>query len=211
MASRLPIFFYGGARIKAKDVIANEAVRWKEVRLIDENGAQLGIVSSRDALNLARERGYDLVAVAPTANPPVCKIVDLGKYLFEQTKREKESRKKQSKIEVKQMRYRLKIDTNDLMIKNKKVKEFIEDGNRVNIEIWFRGREMAFTDKGFELANKIIDALSDVATVTSEPKMNGRNLIFSLEPNKDTLKRLKERRDKNVSKVENKEIRSKEV
>lgn len=109
------------------------------------------------------------------------------------------------------MRYRLKIDTNDLMIKNKKVREFIEDGNRVNIEIWFRGREMAFTDKGFELANKIIDALSDVATVTSEPKMNGRNLIFSLEPNKETLKKLKERRDKNVSKVENKEIRSKEV
>jgi len=181
------------------------------VRVIDETGVQMGLMSSRDALSLARERGYDLVAVAPSASPPVCRLVDLGKYIFEQTKREKESRKKQTKIEVKQMRYRLKIDSNDLMIKNKKVREFIDDGNRVNIEIWFRGREMAFTEKGFELAHKIIDALADVSTITSEPKMNGRNLIFSLEPNKETLKRLKERRDKNGSKIENKEISSKKV
>lgn len=181
------------------------------MRVVDENGAQLGILSSRDALNLARERGYDLVAVAPTANPPVCKIVDLGKYIFEQTKKEKESKKRQSRIEVKQMRYRLKIDVNDLNIKNKKVREFIEDGNRVNIQIWFRGREMAFTDKGFELANKIINALSDAALVSSQPKMEGRNLVFSLEPNKETLKKLKERRDNHGAKVENKEVGSKEV
>lgn len=181
------------------------------MRVVDENGAQLGILSSRDALNLARERGYDLVAVAPTANPPVCRIVDLGKYIFEQTKKEKESKKRQSRIEVKQMRYRLKIDVNDLNIKNKKVREFIEDGNRVNIQIWFRGREMAFTDKGFELANKIISALSDAALVSSQPKMEGRNLVFSLEPNKETLKKLKERRDNHGVKVENKEVGSKEV
>lgn len=181
------------------------------MRVVDENGAQLGILSSRDALNLARERGYDLVAVAPTANPPVCRIIDLGKYIFEQTKKEKESKKRQSRIEVKQMRYRLKIDVNDLNIKNKKVREFIEDGNRVNIQIWFRGREMAFTDKGFELANKIINALSDAALVSSQPKMEGRNLVFSLEPNKETLKKLKERRDNHGAKVENKEVGSKEV
>lgn len=186
-------------------------MRWKEVRLIDENGAQVGIVSSRDALGLARERSYDLVAVAPTANPPVCRLVDLGKYLFEQTKKEKESRKKQARVEVKQMRYRLKIETNDLNIKNKKVREFLEDGNRVNIQIWFRGREMAFTDQGYELANKIINALSDVSIVTTPPKMEGRNMVFSLEPNKETLKRLKERRDKHGNKVENKEVSSEEI
>jgi len=150
------------------------------VRLIGEDGAQVGIMSSRDALNIARERGLDLVLVAPNANPPVCRIVDLGKYLYEQTKKEKEAKKKQTKIEVKQVRYRLKIDTNDLAIKNKKVREFLEDGNRVNIEIWFRGREMAFVDKGYELADKIINALSDVAIVASPPKMNGKIWFFLL-------------------------------
>ena len=181
------------------------------MRLVDENGAQLGIVSSRDALNIAREKGLDLVLIAPNANPPVCKIVNLGKYLYEQTKREKEAKKKQTKIEVKEMRYRLKIDTNDLAVKNKKVREFIENGNRVNIEIWFRGREMAFVDKGYELADKIINALSDVAVVASPPKMNGKNLVFSLEPNKEVLKKLRERREKNEKQNQVEQISNEEV
>jgi len=181
------------------------------VRLIDENGAQVGIMSSREALNIAREKGLDLVLIAPNAMPPVCRIVDLGKYIYEQTKREKEAKKKQTKIEVKQMRYRLKIDSNDLAIKNKKVREFIEDGNRVNIEIWFRGREMTFVDQGFELANKIINALSDVAVVTSPPKMAGRNLVFSLEPNKEVLKKLRERREKNEKQNQVKQVSNEEV
>ena len=181
------------------------------MRLVDENGAQLGIMSSRDALNIAREKGLDLVLIAPNANPPVCKIVNLGKYLYEQTKREKEAKKKQTKIEVKEMRYRLKIDTNDLAVKNKKVREFIENGNRVNIEIWFRGREMAFVDKGYELADKIINALSDVAVVASPPKMNGKNLVFSLEPNKEVLKKLRERREKNEKQNQVEQISNEEV
>ncbi|MEF3245204.1 MAG: translation initiation factor IF-3 [Caldisericaceae bacterium] len=181
------------------------------MRLIDENGAQVGIMSSREALNIAREKGLDLILIAPNANPPVCKIADIGKYLYEQTKKEKEAKKKQVKIEVKNMRYRLKIDTNDLAIKNKKVREFLEDGNRVNIEIWFRGREMAFTDQGFELANKIIDALSNVAIVSSTPKMNGKNLVFSLEPNKEVLKKLRERREKNEKQNQIKQRSSEEV
>ncbi len=165
------------------------------MRVIDENGGQLGIMSSKEAYLLARDRGYDLVAIAPAAAPPVCRIVDLGKYIYEQGKKEKESKKKQTKVEIKQMRYRLKIDSGDLAIKNRKIREFLEDGNRVNIAIWFRGREMAFTDKGFDLANKIIGALHDVAVVTAEPKMAGRNLVFNLEPNKEMLKKAKERRD----------------
>lgn len=192
-------------------MIANESIRLKEVRLIDENGAQVGIMSSREALNIAREKGLDLVLIAPNANPPVCRIVDLGKYLYEQTKKEKEAKKKQTKIEVKQMRYRLKIDTNDLAIKNKKVREFIEDGNRVNIEIWFRGREMAFTDQGFELANKIINSLSDVAVVASPPKMAGKNLVFSLEPNKEVLKKLRERREAHEKQNQVKQVSNEEV
>lgn len=192
-------------------MIANESIRLKEVRLIDENGAQVGIMSSRDALNIAREKGLDLVLIAPNANPPVCRIVDLGKYIYEQTKKEKEAKKKQTKIEVKQMRYRLKIDTNDLAIKNKKVREFIEDGNRVNIEIWFRGREMAFTDQGFELANKIINALYDVSIVASPPKMAGKNLVFSLEPNKEVLKKLRERREAHEKQNQVKQVSNEEV
>ncbi len=203
----LPIF-YGGENIKEKDVIANERIRWKEVRLIDENGNQVGIVSSREALNIARDKNLDLVAIAPNANPPVCKIVDLGKYLYEKNKKEKEAKKKQMKVEMKQMRYRLKIDKNDLDTKNKKVRKFLESGNRVKLEIWFRGREMAHTEKGFELAHKIIDALSDVATVSSEPKLSGRNLIFYMEPTKETLKKLKERRDKNEKKDANDKVSS---
>jgi translation initiation factor IF-3 len=179
--------------------------------LIDENGVQLGVVNSREAFSLARERGYDLVAVAPSSNPPVCKLVDLGKYIYEQNKREKEARRKQTKVEIKQMRYKLKIDSNDISIKNKKVREFIEDGNRVNIQLWFRGRELAYPDKGFELADKIIQALSDIAIVSFKPKMEGRNMIFSLEPNKETLKRFKERRGKDVKKNENEQVSSKKI
>lgn len=128
--------------------------------------------------------------------------------MYEKNKKEKEAKKKQMKVEMKQMRYRLKIDKNDLDTKNKKVRKFLESGNRVKLEIWFRGREMAHTEKGFELANKIIDALSDVATVSSEPKLSGRNLIFYMEPTKETLKKLKERRDKNEKKDENDKISS---
>jgi len=168
----------------------------------------VGIVSSREALNIARDKNLDLVAIAPSANPPVCKIVDLGKYLYEKNKKEKEAKKKQMKVEMKQMRYRLKIDKNDLDTKNKKVRKFLESGNRVKLEIWFRGREMAHTEKGFELAHKIIDALSDVATVSSEPKLSGRNLIFYMEPTKETLKKLKERRDKNEKKDANDKVSS---
>ncbi len=198
-----PIFIYGGENIKGKDVIANERIRWKEVRVIGEDGEQIGIMSSRDALQLARDRGLDLIAIAPNANPPVCKIVDMGKFLYEKAKREKEAKKKQMKVEMKQMRYRLKIDKNDLDTKNRKVRKFLEGGNRVKLEIWFRGREMAHTEKGFELANRIVEALSDVGKLVNEPKLSGRNLIFYMEPTKETLKRLKERRDKNEKENEN--------
>ena len=206
-----PIFIYGGGNIKEKDVIANERIRWREVRVIDEAGNQMGVMSSRDALNLSRDRGYDLVAIAPNANPPVCKLVDLGKFIYEKSKKEKEAKKKQMKVEMKQMRYRLKIDTNDFDTKNKKVRKFLESGNRVKVEIWFRGREMAHTEKGFELAKRIVDALSDVGSLVSEPKLSGRNLIFYFEPTKETLKRLKERRDKDGKKDENNEVSGKEI
>ncbi len=205
------IFIYGGENIKGKDVIANERIRWREVRVIDEDGKQMGVMHSRDALNLAKDRGYDLVAISPNANPPVCKFVDLGKFLYEKTKKEKEARKKQLKVEMKQMRYRLKIDKNDLDTKNRKVRRFLELGNRVKLEIWFRGREMAHTEKGFELTKRIVAALSEAGKLVSEPKLSGRNLIFYLEPTKETLKKLKERRDKDGKKDENNEISGKEI
>ncbi len=168
-------------------------------------------MSSKEALDIARNRGYDLVAISPNANPPVCKLVDLGKFIYEKKKKEKEAKKKQMHVEMKQMRYKLKIDKNDFDVKNRKVRKFLESGNRIKVEIWFRGREMAHTDKGFELAYKIIDALSDVGYSKDKPKLSGRNLIFYLEPNKEVLKKLKERRDKDGKKNENDEVSSKKI
>jgi len=168
-------------------------------------------MSSKEALDIARNRGYDLIAISPNANPPVCKIVDLGKFIYQKNKQQKEAKKKQMHIEMKQMRYRLKIDKNDLDVKNRKVRKFLESGDRIKVEIWFRGREMAHTDKGFELAYKIIDALSDVGYSKGKPKLSGRNLIFYLEPNKEVLKKLKERRNKDGKKNENNEVSSKKI
>lgn len=171
----------------------------------------MGIVDSREALKIAEERGYDLVAISPNAKPPVCKLVDLGKFLYQKNKQLKEAKKKQTKVEVKQMRYRLKIDKHDLDTKNRKVRKFLENGNRLKLEIWFRGREMAYTDKGFVLARKVIDALSDIGYLVHEPKLAGRNLIFYMEPTKETLKKMKERREKDGQKDEDNEVGSEKV
>lgn len=171
----------------------------------------MGIVSSREALEIAEKRGYDLIAISPNAKPPVCKLADLGKFIYQKNKQLKEAKKKQTKVEVKQMRYRLKIDKHDLDTKNRKVRKFLENGNRLKLEIWFRGREMAYTDKGFVLAHKIIDALSDIGYLVHEPKLAGRNLIFYMEPTKETLKKIKERRDKDGQKDEDNEIGSEKV
>ncbi|MEN3028302.1 MAG: translation initiation factor IF-3 [Aquificaceae bacterium] len=164
----------------------NRQIRAKEVRLIDEGGKQIGIVSLQDALRIAGERGLDLVEVAPQANPPVCKILDYGKFLYELKKKEKEAKKKQREhaIEIKDMMLSLRIDEHDLKVKLKHMREFLADGDKVRIRIRFRGREHLHPELGEKLANRIIEELSDVGQLETPVKKEGNFLIFALLPKK---------------------------
>ena len=158
----------------------NEQIRDREVRLIGEHGEQLGIMSARDAYMLAQEAELDLVKVAPTAKPPVCKIVDYGKYRYEQARREKEAKKKQKTIEVKEVRLSPNIDTNDLNTKQNNARKFLEKGNRVKISLRFRGREMAHMSASKHILDEFAEGLSDIAVVEKPAKLEGRRLSMIL-------------------------------
>ena len=154
----------------------NEQIRDKEVRLIGADGEQLGIMSSRDAQKLAEEAGLDLVKIAPTAKPPVCKIIDYGKYRYEQARKEKEAKKKQKTVELKEIRLSPNIDTNDLNTKINSAKKFIEKGNKVKVTLRFRGREMAHMNQSKYILDDFAEALADVAVVEKAPKVEGRSI-----------------------------------
>ncbi|NPB06889.1 MAG: translation initiation factor IF-3, partial [Aquificae bacterium] len=158
-----------------KDYRVNRQIRAKECRLIDENGQQLGIMPVREALKIAEEKGLDLVEIAPNANPPVCKIMDYGKFKYELKKKERESRRKQRehRIEVKDIRMKVRIDEHDLQVKLKHMREFLEDGNKVKVWIRFRGRENIYPELGKKLAQRIIDELAELAQVEVQPKKEG--------------------------------------
>ena len=158
----------------------NEQIRDKEVRLIGEDGEQLGIVSSRDALKMAEEAGLDLVKIAPTAKPPVCKIVDYGKYKHEQVRKEKEAKKKQKVIDIKEIRLSPNIDTNDLNTKIGAARKFLTKGDRVKITLRFRGREMAHMNNSKHILDDIAQSLSDIAVVEKAPKVEGRSMTMFL-------------------------------
>ncbi|MFN3975557.1 MAG: translation initiation factor IF-3 [Aquificaceae bacterium] len=164
----------------------NRQIRAKEVRLIDENGKQIGIVPLQEALRIADERGLDLVEIAPNANPPVCKLLDYGKFLYELKKKEKEAKKKQREhaIEVKDMMLSLRIDEHDLKVKLKHMREFLMDGDKVRVRIRFRGREHLHPELGDRLVNRIIEELSDVGQLESTVKKEDNFLVFSLLPKK---------------------------
>ena len=164
----------------------NRQIRAKEVRLIDENGKQIGIVPLQDAIRIAEEKGLDLVEIAPQANPPVCKILDYGKFIYELKKKEKEARKKQREhaIEVKDIMLSLRIDEHDLKVKLKHMREFLMDGDKVRVRIRFRGRENLHPELGDKLANRIIEDLSDVGQLEAPIKKEGNFLTFSLLPKK---------------------------
>ncbi|MCS6997862.1 MAG: translation initiation factor IF-3 [Aquificaceae bacterium] len=167
-----------------QDYRVNRQIRAKEVRLIDEGGKQIGIVPLQDALRIAGEKGLDLVEVAPQANPPVCKILDYGKFLYELKKKEKEAKKKQREhaIEVKDMMLSLRIDEHDLKVKLKHMREFLADGDKVRIRIRFRGREHLHPELGEKLANRIIEELSDAGQLEAPVKKEGNFLVFALLP-----------------------------
>ena len=158
----------------------NEQIRDKEVRLIGENGEQLGIMSAKEAMRLAEEAELDLVKIAPTAKPPVCKIVDYGKYRYEQARREKEAKKKQKVTEVKEIHLSPNIDVNDLTTKANQARKFVEKGNKVKVALRFRGREMAHMATGKEVLDTFFEKLSDVAVVEKPAKLEGRSMIMVL-------------------------------
>ena len=158
----------------------NEQIRDKEVRLIGEDGEQLGIVQAKDALRMAQEAELDLVKIAPTAKPPVCKIIDYGKYRYELARKEKEARKKQKVIEIKEVRLSPNIDTNDLNTKVNNAKKFIGKGNKVKVTLRFRGREMAHVQSSKHILDDFAALLEDVAVVEKPAKMEGRSMSMVL-------------------------------
>ena len=162
----------------------NGQIRDKEVRVISESGEQLGIMSSKDAMKLAREADLDLVKIAPKAQPPVCKIIDYGKYKYELARKEKEAKKKQKTVEVKEVRLSPNIDTNDLNTKMNNAKKFIGKGNKVKVTLRFRGREMAHRDVGREILDSFYKELEDVSTVDKPAKMEGRSMVMFLSATK---------------------------
>ncbi|CBK81860.1 MAG: translation initiation factor IF-3 [Coprococcus sp.] len=158
----------------------NEQIRDREIRLIGEDGEQLGIMSARDAMKLAREANLDLVKIAPTAKPPVCKIIDYGKYRYEQARREKEARKKQKTIEVKEIRLSPNIDTNDLNTKVNQARKFVSGGNKVKVAVRFRGRELAHTAVGKTILEDFAQKLSDIAVIDKPAKLEGKSMVMFL-------------------------------
>ncbi len=162
----------------------NEQIRDKEVRLIGSDGEQLGIMSARDAQMKAKDEGLDLVKISPNAKPPVCKIVDYGKYRYEQMRKEKERRKNQKTIDVKEIRLSPNIDVNDLMTKAKQARKFLTKGDKVKVALRFRGREMAHKDVGKEVLDRFFDELSDIATIDKPAKMEGRSMVMFLMASK---------------------------
>ena len=160
----------------------NEEIQDKEVRLIGNDGAQLGIVSAEQANEMAEEQGLDLVKISPNAVPPVCKIMDYSKFCYDQKKREKEAKKNQRVVEVKEIRMSPSIDTNDLNTKIKSATKFLEDGNRVKVSVRFRGREMAHTNLGEKLLMEFAEACSEIATMEKTPKLDGRFMAMFLTP-----------------------------
>ena len=166
--------------IATQELLINEEIRDKEIRLIGPDGEQLGIMSTKEALKIAAEKDLDLVKIAPQAQPPVCRVMDYGKYRFEQTKREKEAKKNQKVIDVKEIRLSLNIDTNDFNTKVNHAIKFLKAGNKVKVSLRFRGREMAHSELGRESVVRFADACSEYGVVAKEPKLEGRSMVIFL-------------------------------
>lgn len=165
-----------------QELSINEEIVAKEVKVIDENGEQLGIMPTSEAQKLADEKELDLVEVAPSASPVVCKIMNYGKYKYEQARKEKESKKKQKVVEIKEIRLSSTIDTHDFEFKAKNARKFLEDGNKVKATIKFKGREVNNTAFGANVLNKFAESLSDVGSVDKAPKLEGRSMMLMINP-----------------------------
>lgn len=171
-----------GGRPIAKEANINEAISARQVRVIDDESNQLGILSIEQALQVAEERGLDLVEVSPQADPPVCRIMDYGKYKYQQAKRASEAKKKQVKVEIKEVKMRPKTDEHDFLFKVKHARRFLEEGNKVKLTIMFRGRENAHPEQGMMQLEKAVEALKDVGQVESQPNKMGRFMSMMIGP-----------------------------
>lgn len=168
----------------SKDYFINEQIREKELRLVGSDGEPLGVVSSAEARRLAEEKDLDLVMISPNAKPPVCKIMDYGKYIYEQSKKEKEAKKKQKVVSIKEIRVSLTIEEHDIDIKAKNARKFLLDGDKVKITVRFRGREMELAHIGQKILDNFATKLDDVCLVEKRPKKEGRNMTMVLGPKK---------------------------
>ena len=175
--------------IAAQEPRLNDEITARECRLIGFDGAQLGIYTVAQAQRVADDQNLDLVEIAPNAEPPVCRIMDYGKFKYDQAIKAKQARKNQSKIETKEMKFRPKIDVGDYTTKKKHVLRFLESGCKVKITIMFRGREMAHPDQGLSILERLADDLKDIAVIESQPKMEGRNMHMLIAPLPSTVKK----------------------
>ncbi|WP_245561165.1 translation initiation factor IF-3 [Desulfoscipio gibsoniae] len=166
----------------SRDHRINESIRVREVRVVDVDGKQLGVLPTREALKLAEEKQLDLVEIAPQAKPPVCRIMDYGKFRYEQSKREKEARKNQRIINVKEVKLRPNIEDHDFEVKAKNAIRFLKDGDKVKVTIMFRGRQIVHPDLGKKLLVRMAEQVTDLANVERQPKLEGKNMIMILAP-----------------------------
>lgn len=166
-----------------QDLLINEQIRFKMVQVIDENGEKLGKIDINQAIDIALEKDLDLVLVSSNQENPVCKIMNYGKHKFEQTKREKESKKRQKAIELKELRVTPNIEEHDFNFKAKNAKKFLEDGNKVKITVRFRGRELNYVKLGEEVLNQFVEELSEISTLEKKPLLEGKNMFIILAPN----------------------------
>ncbi|RKL61541.1 translation initiation factor IF-3 [Thermoanaerobacteraceae bacterium SP2] len=173
---------------KEKEIQVNHEIKAREVRVIDPNGQQLGIMSLKEALRHAQEAQLDLVKIVPDAKPPVCKIMDYGKFKYEQSKREKEARKNQRIINIKEIRMNPNIEEHDFQVRVKNARRFLKDGDKVKVTIKFRGREITHTKLGEEVLKKMADSVQEIGFIEKQPLIEGRNMIMVLSPKQNKAK-----------------------
>ena len=184
----------GVVPIASQEPRLTDEIKISKCRLIGVDGSQLGIFAIRDALRVAEEQNLDLVEIAPNADPPVCRIMDYGKFKYDQAMKAKQARKNQTKIEDKEMKFRTKIDVGDYETKKKHILRFLADGAKVKVTIMFRGREMAHPELGLNILEKLMDDLKDQCIIESQPKMEGRNMFMQVAPTPAMLKKAQEKK-----------------
>jgi len=177
----------GELPISSDEPRINERIRAIRCRLIGIDGSQLGIFGIEDALRISEDQGFDLVEIAPNADPPVCRVMDYGKYKYEQTQKAKLARKHQTKVEIKEIKFRPKIDTHDYETKKRHVVRFLEAGAKVKVTIMFRGREMVHAERGLAILERLAEDVRDLATIENQPKLEGRNMHMLIQPIKKVL------------------------